>query len=208
MTFHEVLFPIRVAFGSSGGPSRRTDVVDIANGEEERNAVWANSRRKYDAGQGIKSLDDVDKVVQFFEARYGRLYGFRYKDPFDHKSCNPSGLPTALDQVIGTGDGSTKAFQLKKTYTDGTYSYSRDIKKPVQGSVRASVNGTETTDFTVDLTTGIVTFTSAPTNTHIIRAGFQFHVPVRFDTDELVLNATHFQAGQIPSIPIVEIRPR
>lgn len=206
MTFHEVLFPVRIAFGSSGGPSRRTDVVSLANGDEERNAVWADSRRSYDAGQGVKSLDDVDKITQFFEARYGRLYGFRYKDPLDNKSCLPSGVPQATDQAIGTGTGSLSTFQLVKLYVSGGYTYSRTIKKPCVGSVLVALDGVPTTAFTVDTTTGIVTMDSPPSAAVAVTAGFQFDVPVRFDTDDLAMNVEKFMSGQVPSIPLIEIK--
>jgi uncharacterized protein (TIGR02217 family) len=89
MAFYEVRFPTAIAFGSSGGPERKTEIVALASGFEERNAVWANSRRRYDAGYGVKSLDDVHTVIAFFEARMGRLHGFRFKDFSDFKSCAP-----------------------------------------------------------------------------------------------------------------------
>jgi uncharacterized protein (TIGR02217 family) len=58
----------------------------------------------------------------------------------------------------------------------------------------------------VDVTTGVVTFETAPEADVVITAGFQFDVPVRFDTDTLEVNLTSFAAGEIPSIPLVEIR--
>ncbi len=114
--FHEVRFPTAIAFGASGGPERRTDIVALGSGHEERNSRWADSRRRYNAGYGVKSLDDLHAVIAFFEERRGRLYGFRWKDRADWKSCAPGGTPAATDQAIGTGDGAMTAFQLVKTY--------------------------------------------------------------------------------------------
>ena len=90
MAFHEVRFPDNISRGARGGPERRTQIVELASGDEERNASWANSRRRYDVAYGIRRADDLAAVVAFFEARNGRLHGFRYKDWADYKSCLPS----------------------------------------------------------------------------------------------------------------------
>ena len=116
MSFHEIRFPTDISRGAQGGPERRTDVVVLGSGHEERNARWADSRRSYNAGYGVKSLDDLYAVIAFFEERRGRLYGFRWRDHADGKSCAPGGTLSPLDQEIGTGDGTQAAFQLVKTY--------------------------------------------------------------------------------------------
>ncbi len=203
MTFHEIRFPTAIAWGSSGGPSRKTEIVTLGSGFEERNAVWANSRRRYDVGYGVKSLDDLHAVIAFFEARLGRLYGFRFKDWADFKSCAPGAAATPLDQAATALDAHN--FQLVKTYTSGPSSWARSIAKPVAGSVRVAVGGTEQgSGFAVDTTTGVVTFAAAPGDA--VTAGFEFDVPVRFDSDTLSINLASFTAGEIPSIPLVEIR--
>ncbi|WP_300029414.1 DUF2460 domain-containing protein [uncultured Roseobacter sp.] len=211
MQFHEVRFPVTLSFGSVGGPERRTDVVTISNGFEERNAPWAHSRRRYDAGVGMRSLDDVETMIAFFEARFGQLYGFRWKDWSDYRSRKPSETITAMDQEIGTGDGAATDFALAKTYRSGAHSYTRPIVKPVAGTVRVAVAGvglTEGTDFTVDATTGTVTCTTAPAVGDTVTAGFEFDVPVRFDTDSILTSVASFQAGEVPNVPIVEVRIR
>ena len=205
--FHEVRFPTAIAFGATGGPERKTDIVSLASGYEERNSRWANSRRSYNAGYGVRSLDDIHAVIAFFEERRGRLYGFRWKDRTDFQSCAPGAAPTATDQTIGTGDGAALTFQLAKTYGGSHAPWTRTIAKPVAGSVHVAVDGTPlTSGWSVDTTTGQVTFTSAPANGAAITGGFQFDVPVRFDTDKLEINLTNFAAGEVPSIPLVEIR--
>lgn len=209
--FHEVRFPLAISRASAGGPERRTDVVVLGSGAEERNARWANSRRVYNAGWGVKSLDDLHAVVAFFEERRGRLYGFRWRDPLDWKSCPPSTTPSDLDQRIGTGDGSTRAFQLQKTYGSSLSPWVRKITKPVAGSVRLAIAGVaqgQGSAFTVDASTGLVTFAPghAPPAGAAVTAGFEFDVPVRFDTDRLEVNLQGFQHGAIPAIPLVEIR--
>lgn len=207
MNFHEVRFPATISFGSSGGIERRTEIVELVSGHEERNSPWAHSRRRYDAGLGIRSLDDLDSVLAFFEARHGRLYGFRWKDWLDHKSCAPSDVPAPTDQAMAAGASPT-AWSLAKTYRDGAGSYVRPIRKPRSGSVRVAVGGVELTPdkFAVNVITGAVTLASAPGESQEVTAGFEFDVAVRFDTDLIEVNLAAFKAGEIPSIPIVEVR--
>jgi uncharacterized protein (TIGR02217 family) len=207
MAFHEVRFPDNISRGARGGPERRTQIVELASGDEERNASWANSRRRYDAAYGIRRADDLAAVVAFFEARNGRLYGFRWKDWADYKSCLPSQTPGATDQNIGAGDGTTTDFQLVKAYTSRSQTWTRTITKPVAGPVLVAVDGVEqTTGWSVDTTTGIVTFTTAPVTGATVSAGFAFDVPVRFDTDTLDVTLNIERLGSITSIPLVEIR--
>ena len=206
MSFDDVSFPAQIARGSSGGPERRTEIVVTGSGAEERNSRWACSRRRYNAGFGVKSLDDIHLVVSFFEERRGRLHGFRWKDHLDFKSCAPGGTVSPLDQAIGTGNGVTTRFQLVKRYGSGLRDYLRTITKPVAGSVRVAVGGQEVAGFTLDTLTGVVTLAAAPAVGASVTAGFCFDVPARFDTDELRINLTQFAGGDIPDIPIVEIR--
>ena len=141
MNFHEVRFPAALSVGSSGGPERRTEIVALSNGFEERNSPWAHSRRRYDAGLGVRSLDDLAELIAFFEARHGQLYGFRWKDWTDFKSCAPSATPAPIDQRIGNGRREHGAFALGKTYASGAQAYVRPIAKPVAGTVRVAVGG-------------------------------------------------------------------
>jgi uncharacterized protein (TIGR02217 family) len=209
--FHEVRFPLRLALGVSGGPVRRTDIVSLSNGREQRNARWRHARRSYDAGSGIKSIADLYEVMAFFEARLGQLYGFRFRDPVDFKSCGPLQTAGPGDQRIGTGDGETDEFQLVKTYADAAAGSLRDIVKPVVGTVTLSVGGVlQSSDrYVCDHQTGRVMFfpEHVPSAGAAISAGFEFDVPVRFDTDRIDVNLSAFDAGRIPSIPITEILP-
>jgi uncharacterized protein (TIGR02217 family) len=207
MAFHEVRFPDNISRGARGGPERRTQIVELASGAEERNASWANSRRRYDVAYGIRRADDLAAVVAFFEARNGRLHGFRFKDWADFKSCLPSQTPGATNQPIGTGNGLATLFQLTKRYTSGAQSWTRAITKPVAGMVTIALNGTPlASGWSVSTTTGLITFTMAPAAGVAITAGFEFDVPVRFDTDVLDVTLDLERLGSITSIPLVEIR--
>lgn len=207
--FHEVSFPLSIALGTTGGPERRTDIVQLSNGRESRNARWRDSRRRYDAGSGMRSAYDLSTLVSFFEARQGSLYGFRFKDPLDFSSANFGNAVTHSDQIIGVGDGATPNFQLSKTYNDAGGSAKRVIEKPVSGSVVIAIDGVEVVspNILIDDANGEVVFASAPALGAVITAGFEFDVPVRFDIARLDINLSAFNAGQIPSVPLVEIKP-
>lgn len=205
MSFHEVSLPLSLALGASGGPERRTEVVTLGSGFERRNSPWAYSRRRYDLAGALSTLDQLHDLLAFFEARRGRLYGFRFRDPADWRSGPPSKAPTPFDQALGHGDGQVRAFQLSKTYGAGAYAYARPIKKPIAGSVRAAISGVETTAFTLDPTAGVLSFASAPPAGAAITAGFAFDTPVRFDADRLDIALDAFGAGRAVSVPLLEI---
>ena len=206
MAFHEVRFPDNISRGARGGPERRTQIVELASGAEERNASWA-SRRRYDVAYGIRRADDLAAVVAFFEARNGRLHGFRFKDWADFKSCLPSQTPAPTNQPISTGNGAATLFQLTKRYTSGAQSWTRAITKPVAGTVTIALNGaTQASGWSVSTATGLITFTTAPAAGVAITAGFEFDVPVRFDTDALDVTLDLERLGSITSIPLLEIR--
>lgn len=211
VTVDAVEFPLAVALRATGGPERRTEIVALGSGREVRNARWASSRRRWDAGSGVRSLDDLHAVVAFFEARRGRLHGFLFRDPLDDRSCAPSAEPSPFDQTIGTGDGATARFQLVKSYGGAVRPWSRPVTRPLAQTVRVGVEGVEKTrgvDFAVSVEDGVVVFApgAIPPGGATVTAGFRFLVPARFDTDEIRVDLTAFLAGEIPSIPIVELR--
>ena len=207
--FHEIRFPANLSFGSVGGPERRTEIVTLTNGYEERNTPWAHSRRHYDAGLGLRALDDIEALIAFFEARGGQLHGFRWKDWADYKSCAPSGAPEYTDQLLGLGNSATLSFQLVKVYASGPARYLRPIRKPVRGSVLIGLGGEEQREgleFEVDYASGIITFAAAPGQGAEITAGFEFDVPVRFATDRIAVSVASFHAGEMPQVPVIEVR--
>jgi uncharacterized protein (TIGR02217 family) len=208
--FHDVRFPLDISLRGRGGPERRTEIVTLGSGREQRNARWARSRRRYEAGYGVKTLAALSSVIAFFEERRGRLYGFRWRDRSDYSSGVPGASVTPLDQPIGPADGLKSAFQLTKAYGATFSPYTRDIIKPVAGTVRVAVAGVEKNagvDFNVDATTGLVTFAPAniPPAGTAVTAGFLFDVPVRFDSDYLEIDLAAFEAGEIPKIPLIEL---
>jgi uncharacterized protein (TIGR02217 family) len=210
-SFHDVLFPTAVSFGATGGPERRNEIVALTSGWEKRNARFSQSRYHYDAGTGVRSLDDLHDVVAFFEARRGSLHAFRFRDPFDRKSCRPGETPSMLDQQIGIGDGVTDRFSLVKVYGPGEDAYRRAIRKPVAATLRVAVAGMEASTpaaFSFDDATGEIVFApgAMPGDGLEITCGYEFDVPVRFDTERISISLKAFKAGQIPSIPLIEVQ--
>lgn len=205
--FHNISFPLKLARGAVGGPERLTEIVALANGREVRNSPLARSRRRWDVGSAIRSLDDLAEITSFFEARLGQLYGFRFRDPADFKSCRPSQTPGPFDQLLATGTGSQKVFQLQKTYVDAAGNVVRPVYLPVSGTVRLAIGTTElpATAFSVDHQTGLVTLQTAPAAGQAVRAGFSFDTPVRFDSDRLDIAHDAFEAGRVISLGLREI---
>lgn len=206
--FHDTRLPARLAFGCTGGVERRTQVTTLGSGFEQRSSPWSQGRRRYLIGTAARPLDDAAELVAFFEARRGRLYGFRFRDPADCKSCAPSGTPAATDQALGTGDGVRKVFALRKTYGTGETAVMRPIAKPVAGTVKVAVNGVALagTAFAVDAATGLVTLVAAPAMGAAVTAGFEFDTPVRFDADRIDVTLESFNAARVGAVGLVEVR--
>ncbi len=205
--FHDVLFPLDIARRAQVLLARRTEVVTLASGFERRQARWAHARRRWQVGYGVKSLDDLQRIIAFFEARQGRLHAFRFRDWADWRSGPPLAEPTPLDQALATADGTAVTFPLVKRYGDAAAQILRRITRPVPGTVRIAVDGVErTSGVTVDHATGTVTFDAPPPAGATVTAGFAFDVPARFEDDELHIDLSAFRAGAAPDIAIVEIR--
>ncbi len=199
MSFVDVQFPVDISYGAVGGAVFSTDVIESFGGYEQRNINWSQSRGAWNVAHGVKTEVQLNELIAFFRARRGRAIGFRFKDWSDYK---------ATGQIIGTGNASTTVFQLVKSYTSGGVTVDRTIKKPVNnGSLKIYLNSVlQSSGFSVNYNTGVVTFTSAPGNGVVITADFEFDVPVRFDTDELQISLDNFNIGSWSSIPVVEVR--
>ena len=202
MAFHEVVFPMQLALGATGGPTWRTDVVTLASGQEVRNAPWSRGRRQWTVGSAITTLAELHDLITFFEARSGRLHGFRFRDPVDHLSCPPGEEVSFDNQSLGVGDGTTRVFQLQKSQSGAA----RIITKPIAGSVQIGINGTRLdAGWSVDATTGRVTFEVPPSVTDTISAGFAFDCAVRFGEDQIQTVIEAFGAGRIATLTLIEL---
>lgn len=217
MGFYEGRFPEGISYGSSGGPGFDHRVIVLDSGAETIIARRSQAQRRYNAAERIKTLTDLVEIMEFYTGLGGLSTGFRWKDWTDFSTdATHRGAPGASDVNIGTGDGSTDTFQLKKVYTVGAFSHTRTITKPVSGTTRVSLDDTELPDtvggqaytFAVNTATGVVTISPAPANTLVVRAGCEFDVPVRFgvEVDQLIdISISNYELGDIPDIPLIEV---
>lgn len=205
-SFHDVRLPLAFSLGATGGPAWRTDVVELASGREFRNSPWSGSRRRWDIGGAVKSLEDLAELTAFFEARRGRLHGFRLRDASDHSSAVPGAEVAPTDQLLGFGDGVETSFQLVKRAVSGGVEQVRRITHPVDGTVSLAIDGAAVlSGWTINPSTGIVGFDAPPGVGAEIRAGYEFDLPVRFDADRLDISMDAYGAGRIVSAPVIEL---
>ncbi len=198
-SFAEVRFPPEISYGATAGPEFSTTVITVRSGAEQRNRNWAAARLRFDASTGIKTRAQAEAIIAFFRARGGRAQAFRFKDWSDYR---------ATAQALGTGDGARDTFQLVKRYVSGADEDVRVITKPVAGTTKISLDGTpQTSGWSVDTATGVVTFASAPANAAAVSADFEFDVPARFDTDRLEFRLETHDLMVWEQIPIIEVRP-
>ncbi len=208
MAFHNVRLPDDVERGALGGPRFKTFIIPLSSGQEKRKIGWSVQRGQWDVGYGIQYkstnalvLDSLNAVIAFFYARQGRAHTFKFKDWADFEITGP--------QPIGIGDGANTIFQIYKRYVSGPTAYDRTITLPIASTFNVYVNSvlkTITTDYTIDEATGIITFVVAPPNLQDVDVEGEFDIPVRFDTDALDISMETYEAGVVPSIPIVEVR--
>jgi uncharacterized protein (TIGR02217 family) len=204
--FDDVLYPIPLGRDSAISPEFSTSVITTASGFERRNSLWSDARLRFDVGPGVRSEAELGVLLDFFRARRGAARGFRLRDPSDFSSNGMTGTPGMIDQLIGTGDGTTAAFHLVKHYGQPPEPQRRRITRPRAGTVLVSLDGVQmATGWTLD-PGGVITFTTPPATGSTIRAGFLFDVPVRFAEDRLDISGAAFAAGEAPSVPVVELR--
>ena len=203
--FDDVPYPLALGRDAAVSPEFSTSIAVTASGHERRGSLWSDARLRFDVGPGIRSEAELGTLIAFFRARRGAARGFRLTDPFDFSSNAMTGMPTMLDQRIGTGDGLTASFQLAKRYGESDDPQVRPITRPRAETIRVSVAGTARSDWTLD-PGGIVTFASAPPAGAAICAGFLFDVPVRFAEDRIDVTGASFAAGEAPSVPLIEVR--
>jgi uncharacterized protein (TIGR02217 family) len=202
--FHDVLFPIEIGLRARGGPRFSTTITESASGHESRNINWSQARRVYDAAPGIRSQADLKTLLQFFEARQGRAFAFRYRDPLDDGSAASGDAVSPQDQQIGIGDGLQTSFPLVKHYG----AQQRRISHPVAGTVMVAVEGAPQAQGWALGDGGIINFVQAPVAGAVVTAGFRFDVPVRFGDDALELSLASYQAGDIGNVALIEVRDR
>lgn len=194
--FDDVYFPIALGREAEVIAEYSTAILTGQSGAEQRAPDWDNARMRYDAGPGVRSEEDLSTLVDFFRARRGPAIAFRFRDPFDG---------SAEDQVIGHGDGVRTDFALIKSYGVGDGAARRRIMRPVASSLVVRVDGTNAGGWTLGAG-GVVRFAIPPANGATVSADFLFDVPVRFAEDRLAISRATFLAGEVASVPLVEVR--
>lgn len=197
MSFLDMRFPSDIRYGFTGGPTYITDQSSQDISQQKRRSRWSDPVYQYSADLQ-RFAGNVPELIAFFRLAKGALHSFRFKDWLDY---------SAIDQPIATGDGTTTIFQIIKTYSIGVYSDVRRITKPVSGSVVIKIDGATVTDYTIDHTTGLVTFNTSPSPGAAITATFEFDVHVRFNQDSLPIsknNPTTFESGSIRFIEVYD----
>jgi uncharacterized protein (TIGR02217 family) len=199
-------FPDNIAYGSRGGPMYSTRIIRVHSGHTKRLARWTYPLHQYDVSYGIRTQSDVYAVLEMFHACGAREHQFRFQDFQDYNSTGDmrTGI-SATDQTLGTGDGAEKDFQLIKTYTKGALSRTRKITKPLAGALVSLDDAPQGSGWTLDTTTGLLSFTVAPGAGVVVKAGFEFDVPVEFADDALDIQ-WDFNRLQSTSIVLAEIR--
>jgi uncharacterized protein (TIGR02217 family) len=205
IAFEDIIFPLEIGRDASASAEFSTNIIKTLSGHERRNSAWADARSSYDVAPGIRSDSELGTLLAFFRARRGPATGFRFRDPFDNSSNGMTGTPQSADQMLGTGNGLKTAFALIKQYGVGASAQRRPISRPVAGSVIVAVGGTASTAWTL-AEGGKVVFDTAPATGTIVTAGFRFDVPVRFAEDRIEVNRFSFAAGEMPSVPLIEIK--
>lgn len=194
MAFLDVRLSARVEAGFSAVPMHLTRVATLQNGNEKRNAQWANSKRRYTSQYAGFNRTERDELLNAVEATDGMTYAFRFKDWNDF---NVTG------QALGLAPAGTTAVQLVKTYTFGSRTKTRTITKPVTSTVVVYQNGVPKAG-TVNGLTGLFTPTTAWTTSAVLTADFEFDVPVRFATDEIEFVMPHREICEV-NCELVEV---
>ena len=204
--FHDVSLPMKFALGAAGGPEWKTQVTQMASGKEFRNGLWAGSRRRWEVGGAVHSHEDLENLTAFFEARRGKLHSFRFKDITDWKSCPQADDVTPHDQYIGSGDGQSVNFELRKAYQSGGETLYRKISKPIIETIRVAIDGQEVIGgWRFDSANASIEFDQAPSLNASVHVGYEFDLHARFDTDILTVSLDHLNAGRIVSAPVIEV---
>jgi len=185
MAFHDVRMPTGLSFGCTGGPGFNTFIKENPAGLEQRLTRWSSPKKTYFCSYIGDATDDIYAFLEFYYAREGAKHSFRFKDPRDFTSNTTDGrsAPAFDDIQIGTGDDTTKVFQLSKRYTSSPTVKTINITKPVTGTVLIGLNGvSQASGWTVDTDTGLVTFLVAPTSGHAVTAGYEFDIHMNFSS--------------------------
>lgn len=201
--FHNTRFPEDVSWGSSGGPHFKTQIFESFRGFEKRNIDWAQPIMKFNVAYGVKTDVQTLSVLNFFNARQGRAYGFRYKNWGNYRT--QSG-------VIATGDGLSTRLPIFKFYGfQGARMYKR-LRKIVTGSVVnvgvGAIGGmVEGVDYNIDYDTGEIALNFAPGyGIPVYAETLEFDEPVRFEDDSMQAIIDGFNNQSLTDLGLIGVK--
>ncbi len=225
--FDDVIMPTTVRFGSASIPT--TDIQQVHKKSGFRKTNQRRTRQKLILRLiYLDSIQAISDIMKIWRAMVGPFHTFLCEDALDWNSTDgkmdfgDESLITAFDQPMKNtvtggilGDGTTTIFQLAKSYAVGaTASELREITKPISGTVKAGVNAVELTeggspdDFTVDHSTGLVTFANPPgageSPTAVsVTGGYRYRLPVHFMEDEGF--EQRLQTAKVNTVPAADL---
>jgi uncharacterized protein (TIGR02217 family) len=208
--FDEVLLNPEYSALARGGPEFSTAIVSCPSGFKQRNINRADHVGRWAISYDLLTEEALKELYDFFVARRGMAYGFRFLAPEAHE------VQASAPEQFGTGDGADTTFQLQRVHTSGPRSYTRQIVKPMAGSltyvpgtseIKIYANAVEqTSGVTVSSTAGIVTFSVAPANGVVLTWSGVYHVPVTFGRDTFE-SQIDIGSTSLFGIEIVEMLP-
>lgn len=204
-----VLFPEAISYGASGGPEFSTNVVRGRSGREARNINWQHPLRRWEVGRYAYDQGLITELLAFWHVVAGRAYSFRFRDWTDHAAGGqdgPDGFEVGTPVSIGTGNGTATTFQLVKSYAFGGQTYSRTIRKPMSGAKIYLAGVLQESGYTINSETGVVTFTTAPSNGVAVAWAGMFWIEARFDSDAPGFTFESLSSVEMPSIMVQEVR--
>ncbi|WP_426267866.1 DUF2460 domain-containing protein [Sphingomonas sp. LHG3443-2] len=200
--FRDVTFPLEVGNNATVEPCFSTTIATSPGGFEYRNVDWQQARLRFDIGPGLRSIEDLQDLLAFFRSMRGNATAFRFRDSTDYSSAGMTGRPGVSDVLLGIGNGKQLRFELVKAYGDGEV---RRITRPVLGTIVVSLNGSATNAWEL-ADGGVIELVEPPAAGVEVRAGFLFDVPVRFEEASLRISRKTYLAGELASVPLVEVR--
>lgn len=144
----------------------------------------------YEVLREAAAYQELQSLIGFFRQRQGSFDNFLYSDASDN---------AATAQNFGTGNGTTTAFQLIRTYGG--------FIEPVMnlnGNPSIYINGvlkTSGTDYTIS-STGLVTFTVAPASGAALTWTGNFYYRCRFLKDENEFDNFMYQLWTLKKLEI------
>ena len=172
------------SWGVTRTPMYRTTVITAASGKTERDQRWKYPQHSYVAPFNNRLQSEVDQLLNYWYSIGGRANTWPLHDHADYKSCALPDTPAGDDQPLGIADIGQTDFQVRKVYQTGSIQQERKITRPIESTLIVWVDGAPVGGWTLE-PLGVVRFATPMTGGEVVTAGFEFHVPCAFASDDL-----------------------